>query len=85
MTREQLLALLKEYSAHWDTEYSHARADERLLEYTNDPQISAAYMAIERWYALPWLTPSPCSSPPPRNAASMITAIRHGSRRSTTP
>lgn len=29
----------------------HHRADWALLEYINDPEITAAYRAIQRWYA----------------------------------
>jgi hypothetical protein len=49
MTREQLLQILRNPSG--DTEADHARADDALLAYINDPEITEAYNAIERWYA----------------------------------
>jgi hypothetical protein len=35
----------------YDTEVAHLRADELLIELVNDPEIEAAWLNFDRWYA----------------------------------
>ena len=51
MTRDELLSLLAEYARETDTEGAHADADAALIAYIGDPEIDAAYRAIDKWYA----------------------------------
>lgn len=52
MTKEELLEALKEiYKNEGDKEMAHVRADNSLLEYINDEDITNAYEEIEKWYA----------------------------------
>lgn len=63
MTREELLEELKNLRDVGipvllfggrevrDREREHILADELLLAYLNDPEITAAFEAIEKWYA----------------------------------
>lgn len=51
ITKEQLLAQLKEFARSADTEGAHSDADSALLRFINDPEVSKAYDAIEKWYA----------------------------------
>lgn len=64
MTRDELLAILlapdptiksihdlREAKLSYDAEGHHAACDEALLEYINDPEISAAFDARTKWYA----------------------------------
>lgn len=50
MTKEQLLARLKECELNGDTEASHVDADMALLEFIGDPEVTAAFNAIDKWY-----------------------------------
>lgn len=50
--RDALLkALIELNEGPQDTEAAHGMADALLIEYINDPEIKAAYEAIEKWYA----------------------------------
>jgi hypothetical protein len=51
MTKEELLAKLKECSDDDDTEGAHVDADIALLDYINDPEIRKAFNKIDKWYA----------------------------------
>lgn len=51
MTKDELIARLRELAESGDTERAHGEADDALLAYINDPDIAAAYDAIEKWYA----------------------------------
>jgi hypothetical protein len=51
MTREQLMERLFTLQSHKDRESAHAWADDALLEYINDPEVTRAYGEIEKWYA----------------------------------
>lgn len=63
MTREELLEELENLRAVGipvrvfggrqirDKEQEHILADELILAYLNDPEITAAFEAIEKWYA----------------------------------
>ncbi len=53
MTKSELIEKLKslaELSEH-DEERAHGEADEVLLQYINDPDVSEAFEKIDRWYA----------------------------------
>ena len=50
--REALLALLRSlHGGGRDKEHDHGVADDALLRYINDSEITEAFEAIERWYA----------------------------------
>lgn len=50
--REELLVRLRElHGPSGDIEAQHSIADQALLDYIADPEITEAYEAIERWYA----------------------------------
>jgi hypothetical protein len=51
MTKIELLAFLERCQRSDDPEAAHSDADAALLAYINDPEITAAYEAIKRWYA----------------------------------
>lgn len=52
MTKEELLKKLAEIKKYdGDTEAAHGDADDALLEYINDEEISNAYNIIDKWYA----------------------------------
>jgi hypothetical protein len=51
MTREELLAVLRECRESDDEETSHVRADEALLEFIHDAVITRAFEDIPKWYA----------------------------------
>lgn len=58
MTRDELLQKLRECivmsggpDGSGDPEAAHSVADDALLEYINDAEISAAFDDIYRWYA----------------------------------
>lgn len=50
MTKEELLYKLAQAATDHDKENAHFDADLALLEYINDPDISAAYGRVEKWY-----------------------------------
>ncbi len=52
LTKAQLLAALKEMAhSHYDPEVAHREAERLLLQYINDPRITVAFDALEKWYA----------------------------------
>lgn len=51
MTKHELLAALELYVDWGDPEIGHAKADEALLAFINDKDITAAFEAVPRWYA----------------------------------
>lgn len=52
LTREQLLARLRGLTDPDDPEVAHEEADEALLQFIDDEEISEAYGAIKpKWYA----------------------------------
>ncbi len=51
ITKADLIAKLRELSDSADTEGAHESADGLLLAYINDADVSAAYEAINKWYA----------------------------------
>lgn len=51
MTRDELLARLRELRQSDDIEAIHSDADTLLVEYINDDEIKAAYDQIGKWYA----------------------------------
>jgi hypothetical protein len=50
ITRDELLEKLKELRGHWNTATAHYDADELLLQFIHDPEITRAFMELERWY-----------------------------------
>lgn len=50
MNKEYLLKQL-EMCKHMETEEGHIRADELLLEYINDPEITKTFNELGKWYA----------------------------------
>lgn len=51
ITRDELLAKLRELARDGDYEVAHIKADELLVKYIDDSEIEAAYDAIGKWYA----------------------------------
>jgi len=53
MTKEELIEELKKIASRgsYDIEVNHAEADDLLLEYINDEEVTKAYSSIEKWYA----------------------------------
>jgi len=51
VTRDELLAKLRALQQDGDTEGAHIDADDALLAYINDPDITEAYRVIDKWYA----------------------------------
>jgi hypothetical protein len=49
--KAQLLAQLKLCAETSDTESGHSDADDALLAFINDKEITAAYNAVPKWYA----------------------------------
>lgn len=48
--REILLSRLRSLQLEPDSEIGHIAADDALLVYIDDPEISEAFTAIKRWY-----------------------------------
>ena len=52
MTRDELLTLLRGWEGDTgDQEWVHMEADDALIAYINDPEITEAYNNIGKWYA----------------------------------
>ncbi len=51
MSKEELLKIFDELSSGIDPESAHSKADDILLQFINDAEVSAAYKDIPRWYA----------------------------------
>ncbi len=52
MTKEELLKKLRELAEPpCDPEVAHLRADGALLEFIDDPGVTEAFSAIQKWYA----------------------------------
>jgi len=51
MSKEELIRKLSELQSSGDTEQAHSDADDLLVEYINDAEISEAYNAIDKWFA----------------------------------
>lgn len=51
MTKAELLASLRALHGDRDTEAAHSLADDLLVEYIDDPEITEAFKAVEKWYA----------------------------------
>ena len=51
MTKDELIKQLKDLLANKDQEMAHVEADDLLLKFINDKEISEAYESIEKWYA----------------------------------
>ena len=50
MNIKELKEKLKSINPNWDVEMNHVRADELLLEYINDPEVTQLFDNIEKWY-----------------------------------
>ena len=51
MEKEKLLNILNRCAEGGDTEVMHLKADDALVEYINDQDITNAYEKINKWYA----------------------------------
>ncbi len=51
ISKKELLKTLEELRKHDDPEDDHPKADQALLDYIGDLEISEAFNAITRWYA----------------------------------
>ena len=51
MTREELIEKLQSLEEDTDFELTHQEADELLIQYINDPEVTEAYDALLKWYA----------------------------------
>jgi hypothetical protein len=53
VTKDELLVILAEQDEEQQSNYEHGHsvADRALLAYINDPDISAAFEAVGKWYA----------------------------------
>lgn len=54
LTRDDLLAVLRDIRDNYaqsDTECAHVDADEALVNFINDSEVTAAYNAINKWFA----------------------------------
>jgi predicted glycosyl hydrolase (DUF1957 family) len=51
MTKKELLDKLKACSENGDIEIGHVDADNALLEFINDPEITEAFNSWGKWYA----------------------------------
>ncbi len=51
MTREELLAKITVLKGYDNPQNAHIEADEALLEYINDVEISDAFYGIHKWYS----------------------------------
>lgn len=51
MTRAALLKALRKLAKSYDEEVAHAEADQALIDFIADEEITSAYRAIPKWYA----------------------------------
>lgn len=51
LTKEELLAKLRELQAPSDPEIAHNEADDALLEFIDDVEVTEAFRKIKKWYA----------------------------------
>ena len=51
MTKEDAVAQLKALAGSDDPEVAHSHADSILLKLIDDPEVTKAFDAIEKWYA----------------------------------
>jgi len=51
MTRDELIATLRACIRNGDHEVAHADADEALIAFIGDAEITLLYEQIEKWYA----------------------------------
>lgn len=49
MTRDELIACLRGWHGANDPEVAHIQADQLLLDYISDPEITEAFEAVQRW------------------------------------
>lgn len=51
MKKAVVLKILKKCADNMDNESAHVDADAALVAYIDDPEITAAYQAVPKWYA----------------------------------
>ena len=51
MTKEELITILRSNAQTEDTASAHVVVDNALIDYINDPEITAAYQAVKKWYS----------------------------------
>jgi hypothetical protein len=51
ITKEELIKKLKEFAENDDYEMAHAEADDLLVLYLNDEEITDAYDSVGKWYS----------------------------------
>lgn len=51
LTKEELLTKLRELQASDDPEIAHHEADDALLKFIDDAEVTEAFVKIKRWYA----------------------------------
>lgn len=51
MSKQELIAALKECAENGDAEMAHEVADQLLIVYINDQDIKDAFESIKKWYA----------------------------------
>jgi len=51
MTKQEIIKKLKEASRIKDIEDAHGAADDALIEFIDDPEITAAYHDVKKWYS----------------------------------
>lgn len=51
MTKKELIAALDEIRREGDPENGHIEADNALLAFIDDIEVTAAFKAISKWYA----------------------------------
>ena len=54
MTKQELIEKLKEVADRYNDrnqELGHSKADDLLIKYINDPEITEAFNAVHEWYA----------------------------------
>ena len=51
MTKEELIKRLRTQARNRDTEEAHEKADDLLLAFIGDREISEAFWNVSRWYA----------------------------------
>jgi len=51
LSKEELILKLKEIQLINDEEYAHQQADDALLAYINDDEITRLFNEIDKWYS----------------------------------
>jgi len=51
MTKTKLIKLLKEYKSMNNVEDLHMLADQALLDYINDKNVTDIFISLDKWYS----------------------------------